>query len=82
MSYQDASLEFETATGIHIPKRTIHNFVAEIAPDLLIANNPQNQPEGKTKKLMDDSTETRATVSREMNKVHASYHPKTDNFFI
>ena len=75
MSYQDASLEFEAATGIHIPKRTIHHFVAEIAPDLLIANNPQNKPEGKTKKLMGDSTEVRATASREMNMVHVLISP-------
>jgi hypothetical protein len=32
MSYQDASTEFETATGISVPKRTIHRFVHEIAP--------------------------------------------------
>jgi len=27
MSYNDASMEFETATGVHVPKRTIHSFV-------------------------------------------------------
>jgi hypothetical protein len=38
MSYNDSSLEFETATGIHVPKRTIHSFVQEVAPALLEAN--------------------------------------------
>jgi len=32
MSYRDASREFETATGVHVPTRTIHSFVKEIAP--------------------------------------------------
>ncbi len=32
MSYRDASLEFETATGVHVPERTIHSFVQEVAP--------------------------------------------------
>lgn len=31
MSYNDASLEFETAAGVHVPKRTIHSFIQEIA---------------------------------------------------
>ena len=75
MSYQDASLEFETATGIHVPKRTIHRFVQEIAPKLLKANNPENQPEGKTESLMGDSTEVRALASREMNMVHVLISP-------
>lgn len=30
MSYRGASREFETAMGIHVPKRTIHRFVKEI----------------------------------------------------
>ncbi len=75
MSYQDASLEFETATGIRVPKRTIHRFVHEIAPRLLKANNPQNQPEVKLTKLMGDSTEVRALASREMNMVHVLISP-------
>ncbi|MGB9914442.1 MAG: ISH6 family transposase [Candidatus Bathyarchaeales archaeon] len=75
MSYQDASIEFETATGIHVPKRTIHRFVQEIAPKLLKANNPENEPEGKTESLMGDSTEVRALASREMNMVHVLISP-------
>ncbi|MFH1130009.1 MAG: UPF0236 family protein [Pseudomonadota bacterium] len=67
MSYQDASLEFETATGIHVPKRTIHRFVHEIAQPLLKANKPENK---ETETLMGDSTEVRALRSREMNMVH------------
>jgi len=70
MSYRDASLEFETATGIHVPKRTIHRFVQEIAPKLLQASNAQNHPAEETETLMGDATEVRALCSREMNMVH------------
>ena len=38
MSYGDARREYETATGIHVPKRTIHRFVQETAPQLLEAS--------------------------------------------
>jgi hypothetical protein len=62
MSYQDASLEFETATGIHVPKRTIHAFVHEVAPQILRASNPENKPEHET--VMGDSTEVRGLASR------------------
>jgi len=44
MSYRDASREFETATGVHVPKRTIHSFVMEIAPRLLEANKADIKP--------------------------------------
>ena len=67
MSYQDASLEFETATGIHVPKRTIHSFVQEIAPKLLRVNAAQNHP---AEMLMGGTTEVRALRGREMNMVH------------
>jgi len=70
MSYQDASLEFETATGIHVPKRTIHSFVQEIALKLLRANNAHNHPAEETETIMGDATEVRALQSREMNMVH------------
>ena len=70
MSYQDASLEFETATGIHVPKRTIHRFVHEIAKPLLKANKQRNHSEQETETLMGDTTEVRALCSREMNMVH------------
>jgi hypothetical protein len=70
MSYQDASSEFETATGIHVPKRTIHRFVQEIAPRLLQASNAQNHPAEETETMMGDTTEVRALCSREMNMVH------------
>lgn len=66
MSYQDASLEFETATGIGVPKRTIHSFVQEVAPSLLEANRTGTQP----KIVMGDTTRVRALKSREMNEVH------------
>ena len=32
MSYGDASLEYMTGTGIHVPKRTVHTWVMELAP--------------------------------------------------
>ena len=66
MTYQDASLEFETATGVHVPKRTILSFVQEIAPPLLEANKTTDEPNI----IMGDSTEVRGLESREMNNVH------------
>ena len=66
MSYNDASLEFRTATGAQVPKRTIHSFVQEIAPPLLEANKTTD----KLSVVLGDSTEVRALGSREMNNVH------------
>jgi len=65
MSYGDACLEFETATGIHVPKRTIHSFVGEIAPMLLEAGKMAAEAEI----VIGDSTKVRARASREMNNV-------------
>ena len=45
--YGDAYLEYETATGGHVPKRTIHSFVGEIAPRLMRArtrSSPEQRP--------------------------------------
>ncbi len=69
MSYQDASLEFQEATGIHVPKRTIHSFVQEIAPLLHGANCRANQTSA-TDIVQGDSTQVRALIGREMNNVH------------
>jgi len=65
MSYGDASMEFETATGIQVPKRTIHSFVQELAPRLLEANRTA----AKAGLIMGDSTKVRGLASREMNDV-------------
>ena len=65
MSYGDACLEFETATGVHVPKRTVHSFVGEIAPRLLEAGKMA----GKAEIVIGDSTKVRARASREMNNV-------------
>ena len=69
MSYQDASLQFQEATGIHVPKRTIHSFVQEIAPLLHGANCRANQTSA-TDIVQGDSTQVRALIGREMNNVH------------
>jgi len=65
MSYGDACLEFETATGVHVSKRTIHSFVQEIAPRLLEASRTAARAEI----IIGDSTKVRAQASREMNNV-------------
>ena len=65
MSYRDARREYETATGIRVPKRTIHSFVQEIAPELLEAVKTS----AKAEIVMGDSTKVRARASREMNNV-------------
>ena len=69
MSYQDASLEFEEATGIHVPKRTIHSFVQEIAPQLHDAACRATQP-CQVGIVEGDGTQVRAPPRREMNNVH------------
>jgi len=66
MSYRDASRDFETATGVPVPKRTIHSFVKEIASRLLEANRT-NDGFGI---VLEDSTKIRGLRSREMNNVH------------
>lgn len=69
MSYQDASIEFQEATGIHVPKRTIHSFVQEIAPQLHAANCKANQT-NQLGIVQGDSTQVRALIGKEMNNVH------------
>jgi len=65
MSYGDASIEYEAVTGVHVPKRTIHGLVQELAPKLLEADRTA----AKAELVMGDSTEVRALNSREMNHV-------------
>jgi hypothetical protein len=65
MSIRDALREYETSTGIRVPKRTIHSFVQEIAPGLLEAVKIA----AKAEIVMGDSTNVRARASREMNNV-------------
>lgn len=71
MSYGDASLEYETGTGIHVPKRTIHTWVKELAPRLLEAYNraKEQKTEPETCLAIGDSTEVRGTGPGEMNQV-------------
>ena len=65
LSYGDASTEFETATGVYVPKRTIHSFVQQIAPRLL----ELNRTAAKAGLVIGDSTKVRGLASREMNNV-------------
>jgi len=51
---------------VHVPKRTIHSFVKEIAPRLLEANKTSEKPGI----LIGDSTKIRGLGSGEMNNVH------------
>jgi len=67
MSYGDASLEYETGTGIRVPKRTIHSWVRELAPRLLEEYKESREPEEKL--IMGDSTFERGLGHREMNQV-------------
>jgi hypothetical protein len=66
MSCGDAGLEFEAATGVRVPRRTIHSLVQEIAPRLLEAN----QASTRQGLVLGDTTKVRALKSREMNEVH------------
>lgn len=71
MSYGDASLEYETGTGIRVPKRTIHTWVTELAPRLLEAYNraKEQRMEPETSTVIGDSTSVRGVGCREMNQV-------------
>jgi len=71
MSYGDAATEYETGTGIHVPKRTIHTWVKELAPRLLEAYNKvkEQKTEPKTRLAIGDSTDVRGVGYREMNQV-------------
>jgi hypothetical protein len=70
MSYGDAATEYETGTGIRVPKRTIHTWVKELAPRLLevyTASREEREPE--TNLVIGDSTVVRGRGFREMNQV-------------
>jgi hypothetical protein len=69
MSYADASLQFEEATGIYVPKRTIHSFVQEIAPQLHEVTCRVNNA-AKVNVMHGDTTEVRSLGERERNQVH------------
>lgn len=75
MSYNDARIEFKEAIGIHVPKRTIHSFVQEIAPQLHEANCKANQPQPK-QIVQGDSTQVRALQKSTMNSVHVMLSQK------
>lgn len=71
MSYGDASTEYETGTGIRVPRRTIHTWVTELAPRLLEAYNraKEQRIEPETSLVIGDSTSVRGVGYREMNQV-------------
>lgn len=54
MSYGDAALEYQTGTGIKVPKRTILTWVRELAPWLLEAYKASRTPEKQL--ILGDST--------------------------
>lgn len=56
MNCQEVSLEFETATGIHAPKRTIHRFIHEAAQPLLNANKQYHSLQQEGASLISEST--------------------------
>jgi hypothetical protein len=66
VSYRDASMEFETATGVHVPERTIHGFVQEVAPPLLEVG----KMDGRSGMVMGDATKVRGLKRRETKRVH------------
>jgi len=72
MSYGDAALEYETGTGIRVPKRTIHTWVKELAPKLLEAYKATRETrEPETNLVIGDSTVVRGIECWEMNQVRA-----------
>ena len=80
MSYGDASLEYETGTGIKVPKRTIHTWVKEIAPLLLgsYSKAREAEPEPETVLAIGDSTVVRCMGEGEMNQVRVLINGEGD----
>jgi len=76
LSYADASTEMENATGLCIPKRTIHSFLAEIAPQLAEANGERVR-RIRSPVIMSDGTKVHGTGSKK-NEVNVviGYDPK------
>jgi len=69
LSYADASAEVENSTGLRIPKRTIHSFLAEIAPKLAEANE-RNSQRSRSPVIIPDGTKVHGTGSQEKNEVN------------
>lgn len=70
MSYGDAAAEYETGTGIRVPKRTIHTWVKELAPRLLEAYTASREArEPEMNLVIGDSTVVRGRGFRERNQV-------------
>lgn len=77
LSYGDAKREVEKTNGLKIPKRTIHSFVQEIAPQLKKVNEQAVEQEGLQMVVMADGTKVRSIYETD-NEVHVAiaYNPE------
>jgi len=75
LSYADASVEIENTIGLRIPKRTIHSFLMEIAPQIAKANE-ENVQQSMNPVIMADGTKVHSTshIKNEVNIV-IGYNP-------
>jgi len=69
LSYADASIEVENSTGLSVPKRTIHSFLAEIAPKIAQANE-RDVRRSRSPVIIPDGTKVHGTGSKEKNEVN------------
>jgi hypothetical protein len=69
LSYADASTEVENSTGLSVPKRTIHSFLAEIAPKIAQANE-RDVRRSRSPVIIPDGTKVHGTGSKEKNEVN------------
>jgi len=69
LSYADASEEIENTIGLSIPKRTVHSFLAEIAPKLAKANG-ENVKRSRSTVIISDGTKVHGTGRKEKNEVN------------
>jgi len=77
LSYGDAEKEIKKTNGLKIPKRTIHSFVQEVAPQLKKVNDQAVKHEGLQMVVMGDGTKVRSIYASD-NEVHVAiaYSPE------
>jgi len=69
LSYADASAEIENATGLSIPRRTIHSFLNEIAPKIAKANEERVR-RSRIPVIISDGTKVHGTNKERKNEVN------------
>lgn len=70
-SYGEAEQAFHKATGVRVPKRTIWNFVQELAP-VVEAMHKADKPRAEDKVHLGDSTKVRSQAKGGQHEIHVA----------